>query len=60
IVIGDNINFEQSEWLLKQQGVEVIVINDKNCNHLMTDFIKANPKLWGEDIGLTEQQVLDK
>jgi hypothetical protein len=26
----------------------------------MLTFIKKNPKLWGEDIGLTQEQVLNK
>jgi len=60
VVVGENKTFEQSEWLLKHEKVEVVVLNDKKCIAMMLDFIIKNPKLWGEDIGLTPQQVLDK
>lgn len=60
VVIGENKTFEQSEWLLKHVNVEVVVLNDKKCIDMMLEFIIKNPKLWGEDIGLTPQQVLDK
>ena len=60
VVIGENTTFEQSESLLKEKGVELSVINDKKCIEIMVNFILAHPKLWGEDIGLTEEQVLAK
>jgi cytosine deaminase len=60
VIIGENITFKQSESLLKQKGVELIVLNDKKCVDMMLNFILENPKLWGEDIGLTPQQVLNK
>jgi hypothetical protein len=59
-VVGENMTFEQSESLLKERGVELIVLNDKKCVEMMVTFIKNNPKLWGEDIGMTPQQVLEK
>lgn len=60
VIVGENKNFEQSESWLKQNQIEVIVINQKKCIELMLSFIKKHPKLWGEDIGLTEQQTLNK
>ena len=51
VVIGENKTFMGAEDLLRSHGVEVIVLNDKECVQLMEDFIKNNPELWNEDIG---------
>lgn len=52
VVIGENTTFLGSEELLKSNGVEVIVLNNKECIQMMQDFIAANPQLWNEDIGV--------
>lgn len=52
VIIGENHNLMGSEELLKQKGVEVIVLNDKETIDLMGDFIKNNQELWHEDIGV--------
>jgi len=51
VVIGENQNLMGSEALLKERGVEVIVLNDQETIDLMGDFIKNNTELWNEDIG---------
>ncbi|MGA9629157.1 tRNA-specific adenosine deaminase [Candidatus Rickettsiella isopodorum] len=60
VIIGENKTFEQSEEWLKQNQTEIIVVNYAKCVTMMLTFIKKNLKLWGEDIGLTERQVLNK
>lgn len=60
VIIGENKTFEQSERWLKQNQTEVIVLNDVKYTTMMLNFIKANLKLWGEDIGLSEQQTLSR
>jgi cytosine deaminase len=60
LVIGENQTFEQSESLLTLKEIEIHVVNDAQCIQMMLTFIQKNPKLWGEDIGLTEQQTLNK
>jgi len=52
VIIGENKTFLGSEELLKQNNVEVIVVNDKECMQMMEDFIASNPQLWNEDIGV--------
>jgi cytosine deaminase len=52
VVIGENQTFLGAEELLMRNGVEIIVINDKECIDMMRNFINANPGLWNEDIGL--------
>jgi cytosine deaminase len=50
VVVGENINFGGNEDFLRERGVEVIVVNDKDCIALMERFIKEKPALWAEDI----------
>jgi creatinine deaminase len=52
VVIGENKTFLGSEQFLKENGVEVIVVNNAECIDMMNDFIKNNPELWNEDIGV--------
>jgi cytosine/creatinine deaminase len=51
VVIGENKTFLGGEDLLRQHGVEVVVLDDSECVQLMTEFIAAHPTLWNEDIG---------
>jgi cytosine/creatinine deaminase len=51
IVVGENRTFSGPENYLRARGVEVIIIDDKECRRLMENFIKKNPELWNEDIG---------
>ena len=51
VVIGENKTFQGSENLLKQNGVEVIVLDNEECISLMENFIAEKPELWNEDIG---------
>lgn len=52
VVIGEHQTFMGEEDLLRSRGVEVIVLNDKECIAMMTQFIKDKPELWNEDIGV--------
>ena len=51
VVIGENRTFLGEEELLRSRGVEVTVLQDAECEELMTRFIQENPGLWNEDIG---------
>jgi cytosine deaminase len=51
VVIGENKTFMGAENLLRNRGVEVVVLNDKECIKMMEDFIKDRLELWNEDIG---------
>ena len=54
VVIGENRTFVGEEDLLRQRGVEVVVLDDADCITLMTDFIRDQPSLWNEDIGVLD------
>ena len=51
VVIGENHNFMGNEKLLKERGVEVIILDDIKTKNMMKKFISDNPELWNEDIG---------
>ncbi|MDH7444344.1 nucleoside deaminase [Aquimarina sp. 2201CG14-23] len=51
VVIGENQTFLGSESLLKKEGVEVVVLDNKECKDMMDAFIKNKPEIWNEDIG---------
>ena len=53
VVIGENRTFLGEEDLLRSRGVSLLVLEDDTCIRIMTDFIRANPKLWNEDSGVT-------
>ena len=51
VVVGENRTFMGEEEWLRGRGVRVEVFQDPRCIRLMTEFIKARPELWNEDIG---------
>lgn len=52
VVIGENRNFKGPEEYVRSRGVEVTIIDDKDCIEIMQKFIKGYPELWNEDIGV--------
>ena len=52
VIAGENRNFMGEEELLRSRGVDVEVLQDERCIRLMSDFIRAHPDLWNEDIGV--------
>ncbi len=57
IVIGENRTFEQSESLLREKGVELVLVDDPECKELMDTLIANNPELWSEDIGVEASEL---
>ncbi|WP_068829303.1 nucleoside deaminase [Pseudomonas sp. BMS12] len=51
VVIGENRTFMGEEAWLRERGVQLEVLQDAECVHLMENFIAARPELWNEDIG---------
>ncbi len=51
VIVGENKTFQGPEDYLRSRGVELEIVNDPECIRLMTEFIKAKPELWNEDIG---------
>jgi cytosine deaminase len=51
VVIGEAQTFYGGHDWLAENGVRIVLLDDPECVTLMTDFIKARPDLWNEDIG---------
>jgi cytosine deaminase len=52
VVVGENRTFVGEEELIRSRGVSVQVLQDEECIRLMREFIRRNPTLWNEDIGM--------
>ncbi len=59
VIVGESVNFPGGEgkWgkspaFMRANGVEVIDLHDAECIEMMQNFIRENPKLWNEDIGV--------
>lgn len=50
VVIGENKNFGGNEQFLEDGGIEVSLMEDRDCINLMSKFIEEKPELWNEDI----------
>jgi len=52
VVAGENRTFQGPEAYLRSRGVDLTVVDDPECRRLMEEFIRANPSVWNEDIGV--------
>jgi cytosine deaminase len=52
VVAGENVTFSGAEDYLRLNGVQLEIVQDPECIQIMSDFIRANPGLWNEDIGV--------
>lgn len=51
VVVGESQTFQGGiEWL-RENGVEVIDLNSRECIEMLNDFIEKHPEIWNEDIG---------
>ena len=51
VIIGENKTFLGSGNLLRENGVEVMVLNNQKCIDLMEEFIRTSPTIWYENVG---------
>jgi len=52
VVVGENKTFLGAEDYMRSQGIQVDVVQDEECIQMMREFIRDNPALWNEDIGV--------
>jgi cytosine deaminase len=52
VIVGESANFRGGIDWLRENGVEVIDLNSAECVKLLADYIRANPAVWNEDIGV--------
>jgi len=51
VIVGENHTFKGPETYMRSRGVDLVVVDDRECRQLMAEFIAARPELWNEDIG---------
>jgi creatinine deaminase len=52
VIVGESANFRGGIDWLRENGVEVIDLESAECVKLLADYIRANPAVWNEDIGI--------
>jgi cytosine/creatinine deaminase len=52
LVVGESRNFQGGLDWLRTLGVRVIDLDSIECFSLLAEYIRANPEIWHEDIGL--------
>ena len=50
-MVGESVNFSGGIDWLRENGVQVVDLNSKECIEMLADYINANPEVWNEDIG---------
>ncbi|MDO5848590.1 MAG: nucleoside deaminase [Methanobrevibacter sp.] len=50
VVVGDNTSLMGAENLLKDNNVEVIVLNDKRCRKLFEIYLEEYPDVWADEL----------
>ena len=50
VVLGENNTFVGGEAYLKQRGIEVVNLQNEECERLMSTFIKEKPSDWLVDL----------
>ena len=52
VIVGESTNFRGGIDWLRENGIEVIDLHSTECIELLADYIRKNPAVWSEDIGL--------
>jgi cytosine/creatinine deaminase len=51
VVVGESRTFAGAAEWLRENGVEVIDLDNAECRELLEGFIAEHPEIWNEDIG---------
>ena len=52
VIVGESETFKGAKEFMESHGVQVVDLDLDECKKLMQEFIKTNPELWNEDIGI--------
>jgi cytosine deaminase len=52
LVVGESRTFPGGLDWLRENGVNVIDLDDRDCRELLESYIALHPEVWHEDIGL--------
>jgi cytosine deaminase len=51
VIVGDCVSFEGGVAWLREKGFDVLDLASRECIEILSEFKRANPKLWYECIG---------
>ncbi|HXY26387.1 MAG TPA: nucleoside deaminase [Candidatus Acidoferrum sp.] len=51
VVVGESVNFCGGIDWLRESGIEVVDLQSSECVQLLSQYIRAHPEVWKEDIG---------
>jgi cytosine deaminase len=51
VVVGESRTFQGGVEWLKENGIEVIDLDSRECRELLEGYIAEHPEVWNEDIG---------
>jgi creatinine deaminase len=51
VVVGESRNFQGGMEWLRSLGVKVIDLDSEECAAMLSEYIRAYPQIWNEDIG---------
>lgn len=51
VVVGESRTFQGGLDWLRENGVEVVDLDNPSCRELLDGFIHQHPEIWNEDIG---------
>jgi cytosine deaminase len=54
VVIGENKTFRGDEDLLRTNNKQINILDSKDCQEILENYIKENHSTWYEDIGRDE------
>jgi len=52
VVVGESVNFQGGIDWLRENGVNVVDLHSADCINLLATYIRENPAIWNEDIGV--------
>ena len=51
VVVGESRTFQGGMRWLRDNGVEIVDLDNQDCRELLEGYIKEHPEIWNEDIG---------
>ena len=52
IIVGESETFQGGIDWLRENGIEVIDLDNSECKELLGSFVSKHPEVWNEDIGV--------
>ena len=51
VIVGESRNFQGGIDWLRSLGIKVVDLASQECVTMLSEYIRANPEIWHEDIG---------